>query len=223
LFASTWIYPTAQKVAQKLQSRGFTDGSKLRVVGHSLGSIMSTEIGKQFSGAGYGVFLDPPSDPCFGDYNVQISPDYKKDNLSSATRTNAPNRSFVGANSLCGSQDHNRTALKSFRVDFQTNSGSLCQEHGWVHETFARLLDDARLDDNTLGVRDWNMHNNWQTDSGGIIGWQGNNGILKLNSPNNNGNTVVDGDSGKHVNGGNVEELYYKTEGVIRILRKKYQ
>jgi hypothetical protein len=61
--AATWIGPTAQQVALKLQDWGFEDGNNLRVVGHSLGSIMSGEISKNTSNkAAKLIALDPPSE-----------------------------------------------------------------------------------------------------------------------------------------------------------------
>jgi len=72
--ASTWIKPTAEAVYNKLnQVWGLqrTDGQRIRVIGHSLGSIMSTEISQQFyqtkydngnTGADLLIALDPPSE-----------------------------------------------------------------------------------------------------------------------------------------------------------------
>ncbi|MGL4757925.1 MAG: hypothetical protein ACRCXZ_01195, partial [Patescibacteria group bacterium] len=61
--AATWIEPTAQKLKEKLNDWGFNDGNKLRVVGHSLGSILSSELSYKLPNkAAKLIALDPPAE-----------------------------------------------------------------------------------------------------------------------------------------------------------------
>jgi uncharacterized protein YfaP (DUF2135 family) len=67
-YAATWIRPVAEAVAKKLQEiDGGISGKNINLVGHSLGSILSAEIGSEYKkNNGFGVnsiiALDPPSE-----------------------------------------------------------------------------------------------------------------------------------------------------------------
>jgi pimeloyl-ACP methyl ester carboxylesterase len=61
--AATWIEPTAEEVSKALKKWGLKNGNQLRVVGHSLGTMMSGEISSKFEEkASLLVALDPPSE-----------------------------------------------------------------------------------------------------------------------------------------------------------------
>jgi murein DD-endopeptidase MepM/ murein hydrolase activator NlpD/pimeloyl-ACP methyl ester carboxylesterase len=176
--SSTWTKSVATKIHDKLVTWGVNDSSKIRLVGHSMGTILNTEIGKTFNKVDTSYSLDAPSDPCFGGYNVQINGDIKKSNLNTGANKA---RGFAGLNSLAGSQEHNRTADLSFQIDFNTTTTNTA-EHSWVQETWRQMLDTDRLEGNTLGARDLSPHSTWERDGFGPIGWQGNNGRLFTNN-----------------------------------------
>jgi hypothetical protein len=65
--AATWIEPSAQKIKERLNDWGFKDSNNLRVLGHSLGSILSSELSHKFGDklenrASLFIALDPPSE-----------------------------------------------------------------------------------------------------------------------------------------------------------------
>ncbi|MGL4759545.1 MAG: hypothetical protein ACRCXZ_09505, partial [Patescibacteria group bacterium] len=62
----TWIKPSAKQIRDKLLKWGLKDWSKLRLVGHSMGTIMSRELSNVYLGVeGKGallIALDPPAE-----------------------------------------------------------------------------------------------------------------------------------------------------------------
>ena len=177
--ASTWIKPTAEQVYNKLNqiwgiNRG--DGKKIRVIGHSLGSIMSTEISQQFnetkynnstSGADLLIALDPPSESSCAvnvlpgptpALPVIIIPDNENsvDGKYKITPTEkrkdfAGNarltRSFVGRNSFAGNQNFAKTADDSFWMDFSKDRNGMKEDHGNEHKWVVATYD--RMIDDT--------------------------------------------------------------------------
>ena len=174
--ASTWIKSTAEQAYNKLNqiwgiNRG--DGKKIRVVGHSLGSIISTEISQQFaetkydnstSGADLLIALDPPSEiscrneaksnPILGisviensiDGKYKISPKEKRKDFASNARFT---RSFVGRNSFAGNQNFAKTADDSFWMDFSKDRNGIKTdegaEHVWVVQTYRKIMKDTKI------------------------------------------------------------------------------
>jgi murein DD-endopeptidase MepM/ murein hydrolase activator NlpD/pimeloyl-ACP methyl ester carboxylesterase len=184
--SSTWTDVTAAAIQDKLEAWGVTDKTKVNLVGHSMGTILNTEIGQEFGVVDTSYSLDPPSDPCsaynlLGNYQTSgsvYSTAYNKKDLRLGSQKA---RSFVGMNSLAGSQEHNRTADLSFQMDFNTLTTNSA-EHAWVPQTWRQMLDTDRLDGNTLGARDSLTHPTWQRDGFGPLGWQGNHGRLFTNN-----------------------------------------
>jgi hypothetical protein len=61
--AATWIEPTAKVLKDRLIKWGLNDGDNLRVVGHSLGSILSMELSSKYTNkAAQLIALDPPNE-----------------------------------------------------------------------------------------------------------------------------------------------------------------
>jgi hypothetical protein len=121
----TWIRPISQVIYNRLKNWGFDDSSKLNLIGHSLGTIMSAEIAQRFIESNKGkpnkmVLLDPPSETrCklrFNQYTVQSIPSIPKVQ-SFASRANY-SYSFVGNHSLAGNEQMAITAHRSYWMEY---------------------------------------------------------------------------------------------------------
>ena len=161
-----WIRPTAQEAVKKLKAWGFNNPAKLKMIGHSMGTLMINEIAKEYQTSGNThslYYLDPPN--FFGTNN------FKVDDRSTATNTlytetkgyihhyNSPttiSRAFTGIKkngdgNWCGNSRLNRTAKESISIYFNDKKEIWappfkdCKIHGNVHETFARLINDQKL------------------------------------------------------------------------------
>jgi pimeloyl-ACP methyl ester carboxylesterase len=182
--SGTWIQQISEQTKNQLSNWGLTDPSKIKLVGHSMGTILSTEIGLRYnSQVSQSILLDPPSDPCPGAYNVNDpAGPFNETKKSDLDKSSLNNRALVGANSLAGNQEHARTAQKSFQINFGSSTTN-DSEHGWVQETFKNMINQTqsptdRLQGDILGTRDNSKHETWERDGWGAFGWQNHNGII---------------------------------------------
>jgi hypothetical protein len=170
------------------------------VIGHSLGSILSTSISSKYTKKAKALIgLDTPREyPCItyasglsiteivtapwnvGDksilgknYRYSINPEGKKrlDFNDSAQLV----RTFVGVHSFAGSRDLARTGNTSTQIDFDThiNNMDLGNEHVWVVQTFKQIIDQDFFESDLLGIKDLSQHNDWQRKSGGVPNFGG--------------------------------------------------
>lgn len=185
--AATWIKPTSQGVYNKLLEWGLTesDYSNLNLVGHSLGSIMITEISKRFgSKSNIGIALDPPSElmctySVQGEYNTWHIPGRGNEFTNGEYRSDFAGRfrfvrSYVGKNSVAGNQGFAKTADESLWFDYNklTDTGG---QHDWVVRSFKRIIQEIKLRSSpqstpVLDIKDQNKHENWQKTYWGVCG-----------------------------------------------------
>jgi len=170
-FAAKWIRPVAEFVVtellDKLKIDSVAASENLNLIGHSLGSLVSGEIGRLYkegfkddkgneikpNGVGVNTItaLDPPSESSI-DLLTLGGVDYDLDGRN--TQADSPNNfsevsnyslALVGARSLAGNQQLSATADESFQMDF----GGLSlppDEHGQVVQTFTNLLNQIKKD-----------------------------------------------------------------------------
>jgi murein DD-endopeptidase MepM/ murein hydrolase activator NlpD/pimeloyl-ACP methyl ester carboxylesterase len=173
--AAKWIQPTARAAHSKLKSWGLTNGVKLNFVGHSLGTMMSTEIARQYGGSNTSVLLDPPSQLssqcgyiCWG-YDIDgntsgnQAPGVTIDGSSYYKNQFRFSRSFVGANSIAGNQHLAPTSHEAYKFNFEyqlcaSGISSLClgDEHQRVIDVFNRINTDTPITNNYLSYSDMN-------------------------------------------------------------------
>jgi pimeloyl-ACP methyl ester carboxylesterase len=170
--AATWIGAVAQNIVTRLQGEkyGVTPEiakSKLNLVGHSLGSLVSAEIGKIYrdgtnrlgenivDGNRDGVksitALDPPSDgqnPLngseyaanpLGGYDI----DFRRDGVDQSepfSKVSLFSRALVGKSSIAGDQAFAATAEESFLMNFPGSLRAPGSEHKWVVQAYANLI-----------------------------------------------------------------------------------
>ncbi|MEG4852115.1 hypothetical protein QUB10_14500 [Microcoleus sp. B5-D4] len=170
-FAAKWIRPVAEFVVtellDKLKIDSVAASKNLNLIGHSLGSLVSGEIGRLYkdgfkddkgneikpNGVGVNTIaaLDPPSESSI-DLLTLGGVDYDLDGRN--TQADSPNNfsevsnyslALVGSRSLAGNQQLAATADESFQIDFGGLSVPV-DEHGQVVQTFTNLLNQTKKD-----------------------------------------------------------------------------
>jgi hypothetical protein len=169
------IQPIARKVANKLKIWGITNAQQLNMVGHSMGTIMITEIAKAMrdqQGAGESnrlIYLDPPNYFPFGAWQFDVNDAeagndsiYNKD-VGYTTKVNANiMRAFTGVRkdgtpNTCGNINLNKTAKENILIQFPDMSFGACNIHGGVHKSWTKMM----ADDNFIGnyvMQDTNLN-----------------------------------------------------------------
>ena len=164
--AATWIRPVAEVAAQLLKDWGLTEGKYLNIIGHSLGSLLSSEIAAQFVYENHGnvevnqqnlgvdtiTALDPPSDS-----NLFNPTNYDLDGripgtqlLRQFNQVSRFSRSFVGNHSISGNKEFSSWADESIIMDFgelglitdpPKSLFGFDTEHQYVVKAFESLID----------------------------------------------------------------------------------
>ena len=157
------IQPIARGAANKLHRWGIQNGSTVNLVGHSMGTLMITEIAKELQ-ENYGVsrsnqhiLLDPPSYyKVFEQFDVNDGESgnnsiYTK-NLGFSDHADAKIiRAYSGlANNgtlnIAGNWDLNHTAKENV-VNYYENNGGVGNIHGAVHKSWEDLIRWNSLND----------------------------------------------------------------------------
>lgn len=152
--AASWIRPLAEAIFTHLENWGFTQGDRLNLIGHSLGTLLSSEIAKQYEKANYIIALDPASElnkinlnQFFNGYDL----DYRQDGYNDPEDTLTPFRDVtnfsLGVNgdpSIAGNEKFSSFAHHSILMDFG-QSFDFGEAHGMVLEVFQNLIDPDRV------------------------------------------------------------------------------
>jgi hypothetical protein len=162
---SKWIDEAGLQVVKKLKKWGFEDPSKLRLVGHSMGTVMSTQISENFgNNVELLIALDPPrTDTVLGipentfrvRYNKDGNPTKIFDGFAGHFKHS---KSLVGKSSFCGNYTLNQTADQSYLVHFvdpQEYEKIICPVHGAVVQAYANLIksEDRYFSDQTINFK----------------------------------------------------------------------
>ncbi|MEG4500433.1 Calx-beta domain-containing protein, partial [Microcoleus sp. F10-C6] len=177
-FAGSWISSVAEYAVKILRDEYGIDVQKalesLNLVGHSLGSLLSSEIGRIYktgknrrsedvitpnnTGVRTITALDPASESnlfLVGGYDFDAS-NPGKDAFEGFAATSKFSRAFVGSGSFAGNQDFAATAQESFQIDFGNRllrSVDVGDEHGWVVQTFTNLVDEPDKIGSLFGIK----------------------------------------------------------------------
>ena len=171
--AATWIAPTAEFVVQTLEQQYGIDSvsasQDLNLIGHSLGSLVSSEIGQIYKNganrAGEPIIeanskgvatitaLDPAAETNLRpDLIFKEESGYDVDGRVEGRQTPADfndsavfSRSFIGRRSVSGNPLFADSADEAYELDFgnliDNPFDSVNSEHGRVVKTFANLID----------------------------------------------------------------------------------
>ncbi|BAQ66309.1 alpha/beta fold hydrolase [Geminocystis sp. NIES-3709] len=160
--AASWIRPLAEQIQETLKNWGLTDATKLNLVGHSLGTLVSSELASLYKEENPDpnsmvksiTALDPPSEvnkinfPDFLGYDLDFDNDgYNDENDRPKPFKDVAqfSRAFVGDPSIAGNEEFASWADESFLVNFNqlTDGGGA---HGWVVDVFQSLIDPSKHD-----------------------------------------------------------------------------
>lgn len=207
--AATWIAPTAKFAVEALEEFGINSSNantNLNLIGHSLGSFVSSEIGRIYrtgqyrrneepkSTNGVGVRTITALDPASrinlpaGGYDLDFEIEGRQNPESFADNA-AFSRSFVGRGSIAGSPELADTADEAYEINF---IGSQDEKHGRVIKVFANLLNRPGKIGDLLGFESYQSLNNLPTEEfdeqlvsrrDGIRTYQGIINALNNNSP----------------------------------------
>jgi pimeloyl-ACP methyl ester carboxylesterase len=155
--AATWIQPVAEVAAQQIKAWGLTDGSKINLIGHSLGALLSSQMAQQFDQVNTITALEPPSDGNLfpGGYDL----DGRQPGNQAADRFDAVSnfsRAFLGRQSTAGNPRFSAGADESILVNFGVRF-DLGEEHFWVIETFKQVIQ-GKLANNLFSLDDLAPH-----------------------------------------------------------------
>jgi len=156
LNAAKWINPIAEVVADKLRVWGLTNGTKINLIGHSLGSLLSTEIAARVGFAQTITALEPPSES-FGLYDLDGRTTSFRERPKSFSGFSNFSRAFVGSTSFAASSEFAATADESILMQFD---GIRLDEHGDVITAFTNMIrrGTPKLTSNLFSLTDNTKH-----------------------------------------------------------------
>ncbi|MEG3921763.1 hypothetical protein QUA07_22010 [Microcoleus sp. T3_A4] len=209
-FAAKWASPVAEWAVKKLEQEYGIDGKaareNLKIVGHSLGSLVSSEMGRIYTlgtnrkgesvipnatGINTIIALDPPSQlniDVYSGYTASYDLDgrtAKVDRPEFFQDIARNSLAFVGAKSLGGNQRLAAGSLNSFQMDFGNiiDSG---EEHFAVIKTFTELIKEKGeignriLNSQTFNARQNTLIYNSEDAKNGLA----HEGVLSVKKPN---------------------------------------
>jgi pimeloyl-ACP methyl ester carboxylesterase len=158
--AAKWIKEVADYTSNQLKDWGLkaTDGSKINLIGHSLGTFVSSELAANFGKVNSLIALEPASSLDGGSYDL----DGLKSGSQNPREFNSVanfSRAFEGTQSLASSTDLASTANESILMDFGRDLPSPFTEHSEVIKAFASLVDQDFLDAPSLSNKLFSLDN----------------------------------------------------------------
>lgn len=138
---ASWIGTTANSVIDQLKKWGLdqnTANTKLNVVGHSLGTIMSATISERYNKANYLLAMDPPGGST-GGLGFNINPG--NSNFTSFAGKAHFTRSFVVVGTAADDPNHSSTADESFLV-YMDGIGSQPELHYKFQDKVKEFLNN---------------------------------------------------------------------------------
>lgn len=161
-----WITPVARWASERLLKLGINAG-QLNIIGHSLGSYISSELASFFGSVNQIVALDPAYPT--NDYDIDINePGYQTPkNFKDVAATSL---AFVASddNSNGTPGDNNKAATASDSLILKFNVETLAT-HGGVIDVFTNLLSQ-----NFINLQDLNLpkhEKNWYNNNGDKDNW----------------------------------------------------
>lgn len=167
--AGRWISAVANFAAQKLKTWGLSDGSRLNLVGHSLGALLSGELASRFGQVETITALEPPSELNLRFFGLEYDVNGNQAGVQRPKSFRAVSefsRAFVGTQSLAASSDFARTADESILVDFNSPGPTLAEEHSRVIDIYTQLVADNRtLVGDLLSLSDFEVNTQFRRNS----------------------------------------------------------
>ncbi|WP_281261361.1 hypothetical protein [Chamaesiphon polymorphus] len=218
--AASWISSVADFAANKLSEWGLNDSNYLNFIGHSLGSLVSSEIASRFGKVNTITALEPPSElDIIGGYDLDASADGRQAPDRNKFRDVSNfSRAFLGSRSIAGNDKFASWAHESILMDFG-NRIDLGEEHTWVVQAFNGLISQATrttLADNLFALKsDDKGYSNIKPNQFEVFAPGQNNyeGIINVSQP---GKTTAFPEPSSFIaksNDPNLDDLIYGTDG----------
>ena len=152
--AATWLKPISEAVMERLVQWGLAKSTPIRLIGHSLGSILATELSMRYmekynQKVEHLISLDPPSELTASRYQgqtylTQLTPAISRVHSFEDVAQNSI--AFVGYNSIAGNSSFASTAQASYLMKFN-DIREFRNGHFWVVKAFQQfLIDGINLD-----------------------------------------------------------------------------
>jgi pimeloyl-ACP methyl ester carboxylesterase len=145
--ATPWIKEVADYTTNELKDWGLklTDGAKINLIGHSLGTFVSSELAANFSKVDNLIALEPAASLDGSSYDLDgLTPGIQSPKRFDSVANFS--RAFEGTQSLATSTDLGRTAIESILIDFGRDLPSPFTEHGEVITAFTSLVNQGLMD-----------------------------------------------------------------------------
>lgn len=170
-----WIRPTAEDVVKKLEEWGFdkSNGDRVNFIGHSMGTIMVSEISRLMGSRSELILLEPPRFVGTAlDGHIIDERDERRVVFNSFQGVGRFSRAFVGAKSNAADFGLAATADETIEINYIENiEGPITgfgEEHGWVNKSFIGMTSDQIFVDGILNIHDRSKRNefkeNWNQD-----------------------------------------------------------
>ena len=153
--SATWIKPISEVVFERLLLWGLNSNVELKTIGHSLGSLLCSEIALRYKEKFNKcipqlIALDPPSEITAKLYKqsrflVQANPAIER--VSSFAEIAEDSLALVGYNSIAGNHSLASSADRSYLVKFN-DVREIRNGHFWVVRGFEQFLRDVNIIDN---------------------------------------------------------------------------
>lgn len=144
--SARWIHEVANFAVGALRGIWGISSSNINLIGHSLGSYVSSEIGSIFGEVDRIFALDPAASSSTGGYDINGLQDgfqeiSEFDDVSNFALAFWGRGNPVTGGDGLGSQRYAHSADESFRIDF-TSSNNAIDNHGYIIELFTYMIED---------------------------------------------------------------------------------
>ena len=158
--AATYINPTAQEVKKRLVTWGLKSGNKLNIAGHSLGTLMAHELGREYNGINNMVLMDPASDWTEVSSKMSLTTNKLK-NLSVEQFTKYSNHSIalIGRSSISGNEGLAKSATESYWNSIDDLNIDPISIHAYTYTTLLAMSNSEVLKLNNIPVLTFNDYN----------------------------------------------------------------
>jgi pimeloyl-ACP methyl ester carboxylesterase len=165
---ATWLNSMARELHKRLELWGIDSPQQVNIIGHSLGSILATEIGRVYYNNNNQkintlIALDPPSeltaiqyDQEHGLYLTQSNPKIARVyNISDIADYSI---ALIGNNSIAGNTQLAKSAHYSYLVKFN-HFLEFKRGHNWVVSAFAQMIQHSFIFDKVENLHHYLVNN----------------------------------------------------------------
>jgi len=154
--SATWTEATSTKIKEALNNWGFSDKNKLRLVGHSMGTILNGEIGLRFGKASYSMSLDNPAS-----YGSKYKVNKHGKDKSGFNQTTQISNAVTGSFSPAGDMEFAETADLPIAMHYNGRQAYQGDWHGFTRDTYIALQNEDKLQNDYLTSSDMSKRNEW--------------------------------------------------------------